>query len=339
MISVQSVLQHLASLPPETPSTPTCSCCCPSLLVSTLLQCDSSHVESLPLNLQLIDQCTVLVSAAVESPLHLWPSHLSALFQESLLTRLACLRPSFQSLHAARSADYERLLKLTLMALMLVHDTPSPELNPDSLHQSLASERFFPTLLQYFQCMMDGRISLARTHVAMHTCSRLLTSIPLRSCLVVVSVPADADPKSASAASNSSGPSSKDRRDQILFELQGLFEVASRSLRLSEARRTLIAQSFDVGHGGQWSALMRAGLLFSCRLLTAASVFVFFAAPAVEEDVQWLGPTSLAASSAASSFAAPTAAHRLAVQDPWLMIEGLSSSPFIDLMYDRSVHQ
>jgi hypothetical protein len=45
----------------------------------------------------------------------------------------------------------------------------------------------------------------------------------------------------------------KDRSngDHMLFDLQGLFYVASRSLRISPARRQLIAQSFDSGHGGQ----------------------------------------------------------------------------------------
>ena len=294
------MLQHLTSLPPESPFTPVCSCCCPSLLISTLLQCDSTHADSMPLNLQLIDQCTLLVSAAVESLLHLWSSNLAALFQEGLLTRLACLRPSFLALHSSRPADFDRLLKLTLMALMLVYDTPSAEPNPSSPHQLLASERFFPTLLQYFQCMMDGQFTLHTRTLPSFQCS--VSHIGVVSVVVVVSAPVDVDPKSSATSFSSSA-----RRDQILFELQGLFEVASRSLRLSEARRTLIAQSFEIGSG------------------------------AVEEDVQWLGPTPLAASS--SNSAAPPSATHLAVQDPWLMIEGLSSSPFIDLMYDRSVHQ
>lgn len=171
IFSIQAVLQHLAALPPESPLTPACSCCCPSLLVPTLLRCDSSHAELLPLNLQLIDQCTLLVSSAVESPLHLWSSKLSALFQEGLLTRLACLRPSFPALHSSRPADYDRLLKLALMALMLVYDTPSTELDSILLHQPLASDRFFPTLLQYFQCMLDGQFVL---RIRMSLCGQSL---------------------------------------------------------------------------------------------------------------------------------------------------------------------
>jgi len=166
---VQSVLAPLSSFPAAPPLPPVCSCCCPSLVLSTLLHCDSSHVDVLPLNLQLIDQCTLLVSAAVESPVHLWESNLAALFQQGLLTRMACLRPSFSVLYCTRSTDYHRLLKLTLMALMIVHDSPSSAVNSMSPHLPLASDRFFPTLLHYFQIMMDGTVSLhTRCRNGMH---------------------------------------------------------------------------------------------------------------------------------------------------------------------------
>ena len=117
-----------------------------------------------------------------------------------------------------------------------------------------------------------------------------------------------------SSATNSSSSSG----DHVLFDLHALFSSVCRSMRISTVRKQLIGQCFENAHGG------------------------------LEDDLQWQTTPAVILAAASSSFSAgnlnsqssssssASSVSLASLQDPWLMLEGLSSSPLIDFLYEHS---
>lgn len=88
----------------------------------------------------------------------------------SLLLRLSCLTPSFTLLYSSAIVEYERMVKLVLMTLLLVHDDSCeidvmtegdqvPIVAVANRHSRIFAEiGFWPTLLAHFQRMLDGQL-------------------------------------------------------------------------------------------------------------------------------------------------------------------------------------
>jgi len=237
----------------------------------------------LPLMVQFAEQCILYVSIALQHPLHLWSSSFRRTFQTGILDRVTCMRPCLSSLISNHSMEYEQLLKSILMALMLLHD--DDDVNAGSNGEAGSSSPFLLRLLQRFRNLMD------EVHALAHPAG---------------------DASTISTRSTSTTSSGSGQKDQMLFEVQSLFHAATRSLRLSAARRNLIARSFNIGHG------------------------------ALEDDVSWvsasLPPISQATTHSTSShLSTSSSAHSHGqINDPWLLLEGLSNTPFIDALLDHS---
>lgn len=128
---------------------------------------------------------------------------------------------------------------------------------------------------------------------------------------------------STSSSSSSSAPSS----DHVLFELQSLFYVACKSLRISAVRKELIGRCFDSGHGS---------LEEDVQWFTPAVQMAMAPTPSVGMNGSIGGASSSSLPSSSSSSSSTSTQLLTSLQDPWLLVEGLSSSPFIDFMYEHS---
>jgi hypothetical protein len=279
-----------------------CSCCDSSFLLTTLLHSATERdgitpAEPSPFTMHLVDQCVLIALTAVQSQRqqHQWPTRLAIEFQHSLTLRLACLEGSFSLIYATHPEEYEKLLQAILMALLHEHgDVDDAELCLPHGHTSRGGigARFFPTMLAYFQTMIDAVSANSR---------------------------GDGEAASArAAAAAGSAPSKSAGGDSLLASLHALFHTVCRSSLSSSssrpsdaARRELISACLPFGHG--WA----------------------------EEEPQWRTPAHSDVSMGVGfppshGAASSSSAAAVALADPWLLLEGLASSPFIDAMYEQA---
>lgn len=198
------------------------------------------------------------------------------------------------------------MLKLQLMLLLTWRD------DSDASDDGCMQQSGFHSLLQQFTRALDGQKSKQR--ILHHACAALklashfvllcLSRVP---CFSAVCVSSSTSASSSSATSNDSSSG----RAQLVFELSGLLSSASRSLRLSSDRRVLLGACMAAAH---------------------------HAAGGIEDDMQLRTPlaTTTTPYAASSTAAASSSAVAAQANDPWLLLEGVNSSPLIDALYDQT---